>query len=763
MLHNDALIKVAANYLVDRSDRGHETDLKLHGNDPIEVIDTTRNELHKRGLSHAMTESVLQSLCHFVASEGLKYTNKKHPAQMYVRVVVTDKKPGDLPEFKSFHMIAVNGEHKSDLGSSSVTMKYTIDGTVSSASDEIDAFMFTELQKEKNLLIFFGDMVGIGTNGADIDQTMEATTPGIDGAGGMGSAEEVEIPETLQGVDKQSADIMVVLEDIETAKQAIEAGDTDISAIDISALVKKAADMIDTAVKDGTASPALASTVIAEIGDLGQTISASDMKATDISATIQTIETSFETLTADTGTAAPQIAGTIATAVESATAQVHLSPADSITVATEVISAIQDVIANPPDGVEPATLDNLSSALKVGDTSAVLQVIADAPQVISNMPTDIQVDLGSAVVATEVTFADLSSASTEVAAKIESGEISIDSRTPPAETIVDTVTADGAKANTGAQVVTANAGDAGINAITTDGIAADAPSVEKAVVAKIKEAVEAGDKVGLANIVTTTPNIVENMPESVAGPVKQVQSVIQTQDGGTAENIMSNNGIKQDAPANTQIKPEVIEQAVAAKADVVKTVEAIKEAAQAKTDPVQKQTLEKIATQEESAVEAVLQEAQGFDTDSKQGVVKVEAAEIKDPVDPCSGCGGDCSKCFRNASHGMTVADMVAQSVSEMGFAEDMTANSNTATTEIAAATGIGDTSTSGSVTIEAAEIRDPVDPCSGCGGDCSKCFKNTAQGMTVADMVAQSVSEMGFDDQSSDNDNVRYDMPKVG
>ena len=199
-LASDVHLKKAAAYLIDRSDRGHQTDLVRKGDKPAGVIEETCRALRDLGVHQGLSGPLRDALCGYVEGEGRKYLERK-PAQLYVRILVGDQPPGDLPELRDYHVVVINSRRKADIGATNINLRNTITGTSMNVTEEISAGMFTELQKEKYLIVIFGtlasDSKGVDASRSAADQTAPGVMNGIAdlGAGGEGPASAEPGPE----------------------------------------------------------------------------------------------------------------------------------------------------------------------------------------------------------------------------------------------------------------------------------------------------------------------------------------------------------------------------------------------------------------------------------------------------------------------------------------------------------------------------------------------------------------------------------------
>lgn len=246
--HNtNPLIHHAASELIVRDDRGLKTDIRAIGL-PHQVLQQVAGELQELGISAFSSHHIMDALQSYAVGLGADFAREAQAKPLYARVVVTDRKPDDMPDCELVQATMIDGERRLGEGVSQRVMQSTIYGTRTSMTKEMNLDeMFASSQK-KWLLIYYGSPSSETYKG--IEAADVALINVSQGLGGYLKPEQLEALEAIITSGEASPTLQNIINDfveIERAKEQVIG--QDVIPVTVQAELIKKIEKISTALQ----------------------------------------------------------------------------------------------------------------------------------------------------------------------------------------------------------------------------------------------------------------------------------------------------------------------------------------------------------------------------------------------------------------------------------------------------------------------------------------------------------------------------------
>lgn len=160
------LVYQAARELIDRDDRGWKTDIQAVGY-PHDVLEKMADDLRAVGVSAMTSHTILDALAGYAVGLGADFAREAQAKPLYARLVVTDRRPDDLPECDMTQATLLDGDRSVGQGLSQRVMESTIYGTRTSLTHEMDLDSMLASGRKKWVLIYFASPSGQDVGGLD--------------------------------------------------------------------------------------------------------------------------------------------------------------------------------------------------------------------------------------------------------------------------------------------------------------------------------------------------------------------------------------------------------------------------------------------------------------------------------------------------------------------------------------------------------------------------------------------------------------------
>ncbi len=160
------LVYQAARELIDRDDRGWKTDIQAVGY-PHDVLEKMADDLRAVGISAMTSHTILDALAGYAVGLGADFAREAQAKPLYARLVVTDRRPDDLPECDMTQATLLDGDRSVGQGLSQRVMESTIYGTRTSLTYEMDLDSMLASGRKKWVLIYFASPSGQDVGGLD--------------------------------------------------------------------------------------------------------------------------------------------------------------------------------------------------------------------------------------------------------------------------------------------------------------------------------------------------------------------------------------------------------------------------------------------------------------------------------------------------------------------------------------------------------------------------------------------------------------------
>lgn len=280
----DPQIYRASSGLIQRDSAGFPVNIEAYGY-PFDVLENVAAQLEAMGASQYVTAQVMGALKDYIINMGSEFSRAAKAKPLYVRIMVTDREPDDLPECEQTQAVFLDGVRKIGGEAARINVQNTVFGTKSTTSQGVDLnAMFSS--KIKGLFVFFGAPTNEGIGGFDsVDAALVNLAQGMGGGAGGGATQQAieEIkqaikngeatPQTLKLIENLAA--LAALADAIKTPGAVANAPTQMAEI-----VRAITQQIQTGVAEGTIPAAVlqgTATVIANLqgNDLVQAILAS--------------------------------------------------------------------------------------------------------------------------------------------------------------------------------------------------------------------------------------------------------------------------------------------------------------------------------------------------------------------------------------------------------------------------------------------------------------------------------------------------------
>lgn len=200
------LVPRAAAELIGLDDKGVKTRIEAYGK-PYDVLQEVAEKLLSIRLSVAASRQILESLAEYMVARGAEFSEEVGAKPLYVLIAIVNKKPDDLPKFKTCSFASIDAERIKGQGASTVVMNYTIHGTSTSMTSEMGMDELFRSSEGKKLFFVFGEPADGGdhafeTVDADLSAMIQALGGGALAKGGDSLRAQIEAgtiaPEIMQ-------------------------------------------------------------------------------------------------------------------------------------------------------------------------------------------------------------------------------------------------------------------------------------------------------------------------------------------------------------------------------------------------------------------------------------------------------------------------------------------------------------------------------------------------------------------------------------
>lgn len=183
------LVYHAAQELITLDDKGVKTDLSF-GGVPADVLASLSGALSELRIPHAQGMALVSALGEYVADIGFSFASKAAAKPLYIRLMVTDRPPQDLPNCEVYTLSMLDGMRAAGSDFSQMVVQSTIFGTRSSMTVQNDLYQYFQSGKKKWVLVYFGAHKIGDARAVDQRLGVAAATAGV--TGGIAPAAAVD-------------------------------------------------------------------------------------------------------------------------------------------------------------------------------------------------------------------------------------------------------------------------------------------------------------------------------------------------------------------------------------------------------------------------------------------------------------------------------------------------------------------------------------------------------------------------------------------